>query len=181
MQHSISWGPWLLVSHEAINFQYGDNFNVWVVKQRYKWAKNRWTLLKISLIVRFHVTVRLFSNWSQMTSKCGKKGLNIGDESAQLTRCIMDQGLDPPLKQILHGQLCAALSGPVREEERAGSSSLNSDWWSSLQGTFLYPRKLPYLEFEWNWFPAKNVAEYSCVLVTKSTKLGTMVVIEWIF
>ena len=54
----------------------------------------KWLSLQLSTVVlyhltnRFHVAVRLFSNRSQMTSKCGKNKKAGGTQS--ITECVTD-------------------------------------------------------------------------------------------
>ena len=49
------------------------------------YARCDWSLPKIYLTNRFHVAVRLFSNRSQMTSKCGKNKVVVHEPQASFT------------------------------------------------------------------------------------------------
>ena len=54
----------------------------------YLWACHKWSIIVTnSLTNRFHVAVRLFSNRSQMTSKCGKNK-KVAHEA--IAECVTD-------------------------------------------------------------------------------------------
>jgi len=75
MQHNISRKHCSLVSHEPTQTMVKIAMHGW--SESGINGPKTWTLSETSLIARFHVAVRLFSNWSQMTSKCGRKAGSI--------------------------------------------------------------------------------------------------------
>ena len=55
-------------------------------KEAEKYSANQ-TVQRLNLTNRFYVAVSLFSNWSQMTSKCGKNK-NVAHEA--IAECVTD-------------------------------------------------------------------------------------------